>query len=83
MAGASIANTASSNTQSPFTRLDNSRNRRTGGYGLGLAIVARIAARHGGSVRAEVSELGGATIVMSWPAVEARLESVARMARTA
>jgi signal transduction histidine kinase len=67
----------------PFTCLDDSRNRKTGSYGLGLAIVARIAARHGGSVRAEVSELGGATIVVIWPAVEARLEPVARMARTA
>jgi two-component system OmpR family sensor kinase len=31
-----------------FTRLDDSRSRETGGYGLGLAIVARIAALHGG-----------------------------------
>ncbi len=49
-----------------FTRLDSSRNRQTGGYGLGLAIVARIAALHGGSARAEASPLGGARIVVSW-----------------
>jgi two-component system, OmpR family, sensor kinase len=50
-----------------FARLDTSRNRETGGYGLGLAIVARIAALHGGSARAEQSALGGARIVISWP----------------
>lgn len=50
-----------------FSRLDNSRNRETGGYGLGLAIVARIATLHGGSVLAEESELGGARIALSWP----------------
>jgi signal transduction histidine kinase len=53
-----------------FTRLDSSRNRQTGGYGLGLAIVARIAALHGGSARAEESPLGGARIVVSWKAAD-------------
>jgi signal transduction histidine kinase len=51
-----------------FTRLDTSRNRDTGGFGLGLAIVARIAALHGGRVRAASSErLGGAELVLHWP----------------
>jgi len=50
-----------------FARLDDSRNRDTGGYGLGLAIVARIAALHGGSARVERSALGGARIVVAWP----------------
>lgn len=35
----------------PFHRLDTSRNRRTGGVGLGLAIVRQAIAREGGSVR--------------------------------
>ena len=51
----------------PFARLDDSRSRGTGGYGLGLAIVARIAALHGGTARAETSPLGGARIVVAWP----------------
>ncbi|WP_260483414.1 sensor histidine kinase [Sphingomicrobium flavum] len=32
----------------PFERLESSRNRATGGHGLGLAIVSAIARRHGG-----------------------------------
>jgi len=52
----------------PFTRLDTSRNRETGGFGLGLAIVARIAALHGGAVAVEASRaLGGACFTLRWP----------------
>jgi signal transduction histidine kinase len=51
-----------------FTRLDTSRNRGTGGFGLGLAIVARIAALHRGRVVAEAStDLGGARLSLEWP----------------
>jgi signal transduction histidine kinase len=51
-----------------FTRLDTSRNRETGGFGLGLAIVARIAALHRGRVIAGVSRtLGGARLALEWP----------------
>jgi signal transduction histidine kinase len=51
-----------------FTRLDNSRNRNTGGFGLGLAIVARIASLHRGRVVAGASSrLGGARLALEWP----------------
>jgi len=52
-----------------FTRIDDSRNRETGGYGLGLAIVARIAALHGGVATVDDSrELGGARFSIRWRA---------------
>ena len=51
-----------------FTRLDTSRNRETGGFGLGLAIVARIATLHRGRVTAGSSaSLGGARLALEWP----------------
>ena len=50
-----------------FTRLDDSRSRETGGYGLGLAIVARIAALHGGDASvSESADLGGASFKVRW-----------------
>lgn len=50
-----------------FTRIDGSRNRDTGGYGLGLAIVSRIATLHGGRVFVDTSEdLGGARFTIAW-----------------
>ncbi|MFB4581068.1 two-component system sensor histidine kinase RstB [Enterobacter hormaechei subsp. oharae] len=51
----------------PFVCLDPSRDRATGGCGLGLAIVRSIAQAMGGTVRCEASELGGARFVFSWP----------------
>ncbi len=50
-----------------FKRLDVSRDRDTGGYGLGLAIVQRISQWHGGGVAVEDSPLGGARFVIRWP----------------
>ncbi|MCH7376092.1 two-component system sensor histidine kinase RstB [Aeromonas sp. MR19] len=42
----------------PFVRLDQSRDRRTGGAGLGLAIVRSIARHHGGEVQLLPSSSG-------------------------
>lgn len=51
----------------PFFRLEADRARRTGGVGLGLAIVSRIAHRHGGRLAIDTSSLGGATVATLWP----------------
>ena len=50
----------------PFERLDNSRTRASGGYGLGLAIVQRIAFWHGGAVLIDASDSGGAKFSLIW-----------------
>jgi two-component system sensor histidine kinase RstB len=50
-----------------FTRLDRSRDRATGGYGLGLAIVRLVLEQHGGAATADESPLGGARFTLSWP----------------
>ncbi len=52
---------------SAFTRLDRSRDRATGGYGLGLAITRRVLELHGGSATADASPLGGARFTLAWP----------------
>lgn len=52
---------------SAFTRLDESRDRRSGGYGLGLAIVQQIARWHKGSVSISQSRWGGAKVMICWP----------------
>lgn len=51
----------------PFSRLDTSRDRRTGGFGLGLALVRRVAQSHGGRVQVTESAWGGASLRMAWP----------------
>lgn len=53
---------------SAFTRLDRSRDRSTGGYGLGLAIARRVLELHGGTAIADASPLGGARFTLSWKA---------------
>jgi signal transduction histidine kinase len=50
----------------PFTRLDTSRDRGTGGFGLGLAIVRQVARWHGGDATIAASPLGGARVRIAW-----------------
>lgn len=52
----------------PFARLDDSRTRASGGYGLGLSIVSRIAFWFNGKMSVDESpKLGGARFTMRWP----------------
>jgi two-component system OmpR family sensor kinase len=51
----------------PFYRLDRSRDRSTGGFGLGLSIASKAISLHGGSLKIETSPLGGARFMISLP----------------
>lgn len=50
----------------PFTRLDQSRTRGTGGHGLGLAIVLQVAKLHRGLATIDHSPAGGARVSIGW-----------------
>ncbi len=50
-----------------FYRADSSRTRSSGGVGLGLSIVAAVAAAHGGEASVRPTEGGGATFVVRLP----------------
>ncbi|HZJ65494.1 MAG TPA: ATP-binding protein, partial [Kofleriaceae bacterium] len=49
-------------------RLDPSRNRTTGGSGLGLSIVSAIVKRHDGTLQFGRAALGGLRVVVTLPA---------------
>jgi signal transduction histidine kinase len=51
----------------PFTRVEDSRGRDSGGVGLGLAIVKSVAEWHGGTASISDSPLGGARVSISLP----------------
>jgi len=51
----------------PFTRAETSRARRTGGAGLGLAVVRSLAEAHGGSVSIGQAPGGGARVSVRLP----------------
>ena len=51
----------------PFYRVQESRDRGTGGHGLGLSIAANAVQRHGGSIGAENAEGGGLVVSINLP----------------
>ena len=67
----------------PFARLDSSRNRSTGGYGLGLSIVQSIAYWHGGVAAVYFSALGGAKFTILWPKTQEIRQEIAKDDRPA
>ncbi|MHC0053771.1 ATP-binding protein [Actibacterium sp. D379-3] len=53
----------------PFERGEASRNRATGGTGLGLALADRIVRRHGGQLHLEQADLGGLRVRLVFASV--------------
>ncbi|MEW5251452.1 ATP-binding protein [Microbulbifer sp. 2201CG32-9] len=51
----------------PFSRVDSSRNKQTGGFGLGLALVESVVRRHKGKIDVSESGLGGAKFSILFP----------------
>lgn len=51
-----------------FFRLEQDRARETGGSGLGLALVAEVVSRRGGTASVHTSPDGGARFQVTWPA---------------
>jgi signal transduction histidine kinase len=56
----------------PFFRVDRSRSRKTGGYGLGLSICKRIVLAHGGQLEAANNPGRGASFTLTLKAPHAR-----------
>lgn len=55
----------------PFVRLETSRNRKTGGAGLGLAIAKTVAESHGGSLALSDAKEGGNRVIVTLPRFQA------------
>jgi len=65
--GPGIAETHIDKIFEPFYRVDEARNRKSGGHGLGLAIAASAVRRHGGRISASNHEGGGLEVVVDLP----------------
>src|SRR5262249_4353636 len=65
--GPGIPNPDMPNLFEPFYRVDRSRSKKTGGYGLGLSISKRIIEAHGGTIVAENSAGRGASFIVTLP----------------
>ena len=65
--GAGIPEERRADAIRPFIRLEESRNRRTGGAGLGLSITSDIIHSHGGELTLADSALGGLRVLVKLP----------------
>jgi signal transduction histidine kinase len=68
--GAGIPSEDAERIFEPFFRVDRSRSKESGGYGLGLSICKRVMEAHGGTIALERGDGRGSTFVLSFPAHE-------------
>lgn len=68
--GPGIPESALAHIFEPFYRVDDSRERNAGGYGIGLTITERTIRRHGGSVRASNLADGGLLVELRLPVMD-------------
>ncbi|MBP8811358.1 MAG: HAMP domain-containing histidine kinase [Kofleriaceae bacterium] len=66
--GVGIATGDLPNIYNPFFRADRSRNKETGGVGLGLTLAKRIVMAHGGTIAADSGTGRGTTLTVALPA---------------
>ena len=65
--GPGIADADRASVFEPFYRVDRSRSKQTGGYGLGLSICKRIIEAHGGTIAVENALPRGAVFTLTLP----------------
>ena len=68
--GCGIPSSEYENVFTPFFRVDSSRTKKTGGFGIGLSIVSKIVEKHNASIVVKKSELGGAKFILSFSAYQ-------------
>ncbi len=54
----------------PFYRVDKSRSKKTGGYGLGMSLVKKIIEAHGGSIEVQSTQGQGTHITIKIPGIK-------------
>jgi signal transduction histidine kinase len=67
--GVGIPEAQKSSIFEPFFRVDPSRSKKTGGYGLGLSICKRITEAHGGTIQVENGSARGASFILTFRGV--------------
>ena len=65
--GPGIPDSDISNLFEPFFRVDRSRSKKTGGYGLGLSICKRVMEAHGGRIVVRNNAVRGASFILTLP----------------
>jgi signal transduction histidine kinase len=65
--GAGIPSSDAERVFEPFFRVDRSRSKESGGYGLGLSICKRVMEAHGGRIALEPGNGRGATFALTFP----------------